>query len=566
MPSTPIITVDEERSQSRARLGICLASLVGFVVIVLGRNLPLADAVLGGFGTIIGYLAFAVAWHTWVTHRPRRDSWRRPVAMVADLGIMVFWMHHGDEWVTAYYPIFLWVIIGNGIRFGTRQLLVGIALGAAGFGSLLVANDYWSQNLGLGLGLLLGVVALPVFFLTVLRRLQTVSRLEVELAKSRLADRAKDQFLAAMSHELRTPMNGVLGMARLLQDSPLDAEQREQVDVITRSVNSLLNVINDILDYSRITANRLDLEAVPFDLRQLLDDAYQLLRPTAEQKGVELHFTYIDTTGGGFRGDPTRVRQVIFNLLGNAVKFTDEGHVALACEVADHGNHGHVTFIISDTGIGIPSDRLAAVFDVFEQADNSVTRQYGGSGLGLSICRQLVDLMKGEIGVTSREGVGSTFTVTLRLPTCDLVREKPAEAAPPRPGELPQFQLHALVVEDNAFNQLVIRKTLQKIGISVDVAADGAVALALIQQHAYDLVLMDIRMPVMDGYEATARIRARDDRRAQVPIIAVTAEATDAAREQCLAAGMTGFLTKPLRIERLVAAIEEHVLVSAGSR
>ncbi|MEZ4387142.1 MAG: ATP-binding protein [Candidatus Krumholzibacteriia bacterium] len=562
----PIITVDEERSQSRARLAICLVSLVGFSVIALGRGLPHTQAMVKGFGTILGYLAFGLAWHAWVTRRPRRDVWRRPLAMTADLGIMVFWMHLGNAWATSYYPIFLWVIIGNGLRFGRRQMLGGILLGAAGLGWLILNNDYWSANRSLGVGLVLGVAVLPIFFLTVLRRLQTVTRLELELAKSRLADRAKDQFLAAMSHELRTPMNGVLGMATLLRDTPLDAEQREQVEVISRSVDSLLTVINDILDYSRLNANRLDLESIPFDLRRLLDDACQLLRPTAEAKGVALELHFDGDPNRGFRGDMNRVRQVVFNLLGNAVKFTSEGEVVLDCRVEDHGDHGHLTLVVRDTGIGIPSERLAAIFDVFEQADNSVTRRYGGSGLGLAICRQLVDLMHGEISVRSRDGEGSVFTVTLRLPMCDLVREEPAAAPAARARALPQYALHALVVEDNAFNQQVIRKTLEKLGLAVDVADDGAVALTLIDERAYDLVLMDIRMPVMDGYQATRHIRARADDRAQVPVIALTAEVTPEARALCAAAGMNGFLAKPLRVDQLVEAVEAHVLAGAGPR
>jgi len=552
LPRLPVITIDEERSQSRARLAICTVSLLGFVLITRTQSIEPSVSLAHGFATVVGYLLFAMVWYAFVVRSPRRYPGRRYVSMFADIAIMVYWMHLGDKYVTSYYPIFLWVIIGNGIRFGTRFLTVGIGMGAIGFGSLLAFDSYWTANHALGIGLLLGVVVLPVFFLTVLRRLQAVSRLEIELAKSRLADKAKDQFLAAMSHELRTPMNGVLGMAELLKDTNLDEEQREQVDIITRSVDSLLNVINDILDYSKISANRLTLESVPFDLKQVLTDVYLLLGPTAEDKGVDLLFTYPEDAPRGFRGDPTRVRQIAFNLVGNAVKFTLEGSVRLACAVAPHRSRGNVVLTVTDTGIGIPADRQAAIFDVFEQVDNSVTRKFGGSGLGLAISRQLAELMDGEISVQSELGKGSTFTMTVTLPPCELSPTRaPADDTP-----LPSYGLHALVVEDNPFNQMVTRKTLLKVGITADVAGDGAVALAMLDQRVYDLVFMDVRMPVMDGYEATRRIRARSDAQARVPILALTAEATVKARERCLNAGMDGYLAKPVRIGQIVEAIE----------
>ncbi|HOX24125.1 MAG TPA: ATP-binding protein [Candidatus Krumholzibacteria bacterium] len=552
MTKLPVVTVDEERSQSRARLAICAVCVLGFFVIARTQADLDSRTLNHGFVTVVGYLAFAVAWHSFVVSRPGQLPRRRYVSMFADIAIMVFWMHLGDKYVTSYYPIFLWVIIGNGIRFGTRFLVIGITMGALGFTSLLAFDSYWRENQGLGIGLLLGVVVLPTFFLTVLRRFQAVSRLEIELAKSRLADRAKDQFLAAMSHELRTPLNGVLGMAELLRDTDLDPEQREQVSIITRSVDSLLNIINDILDYSKISSNRLTLEAVPFDLKQVLTDVHQLLAPTAENKGIQLTFDYPDDAPRGFRGDPTRVRQIAFNLVGNAVKFTLEGSARLACTVAPHRARGNVVITVADTGIGIPEDRQAAIFDVFEQVDNSVTRKFGGSGLGLAISRQLAELMDGEILVRSELGKGSTFTVSLTLATCEL----PAARQMADQAELPHYGLRALIVEDNSFNQLVTRKTLGKIGIRSDIAENGALSLAMLDQQSYDLIFMDIRMPVMDGYEATRRIRTRDDDRRRIPIIALTAEATVSARERCLAAGMDGYLAKPVRIGEIVAAIE----------
>ena len=553
MPSSPVITVDEEISQSRARLAICGISLVGFGVIVATQGIQQPSTLIEGFGTIVGYLLFGIIWHYIIVKHPRCYPRRRYVGMTADLGIMVFWMYLGDQYVTAYYPIFLWVIIGNGIRFGPRFLTVGLLMGAVGFGSLLVFDSYWRDHQGLGMGLLLGVVVLPVFFLTVLRRLQVVNRLEVELAKSRLADKAKDQFIATMSHELRTPMNGVLGMAELLKDSELSHDQREKVNVIARSVESLLNVISDILDFSKIRAGRLAIDSVQFDLKQVLTDVYVLLGPSAEDKGLSMYFKYPESNPRGFRGDPTRLRQIVLNLVGNAIKFTNEGRVVLECEVDVHGDQGSIKLQVADTGIGIPPERQAAIFDMFEQVDNSVSRQYGGAGLGLAISSQLTEMMGGQITLQSEVCKGSTFTVELKLPTCELAEQ----AAKPQQNELPNYGVHALVVEDNLFNQMVTRKMLTKLGVSTDVAENGAIAIDMLEKRTYDIVFMDIRMPVVDGYEATRFIRARDDALAEIPIVALTAEDGVKARDRCLAAGMTGYLAKPVRMDQIIVAIDE---------
>ncbi len=548
-----ITTVDEERSQSWARVMMGVVSLIAFSL--AGQFRDLAPSVLqSGLTTIISYLVFSLVWIAMVCRFPRRWEWRRNISMMADIGIMTFFLHLGGKYSAAFYPIFLWIIIGNGIRFGERYLLRGLALGTLGFGSLLVFDQFWSSNLEIGAGLLLGVVVLPVFYQGLLRRLRVMSQLEVELAESRLADKAKDQFLATMSHEIRTPMNGVLGMAQALGETDLNGKQQEHLHIITRSVESLLHIINDILDYSKITSHDLSLESVPFDLHRLLEDVQSLMQSTAEAKGVELIFDYPADTQRYFLGDPTRIRQIAFNLVGNAIKFTESGHVRISCSVAKRNPARNVELAIADTGIGIPADRLAAVFHQFEQADNSTTRQYGGTGLGLAISRKLSHMMGGDISAKSTVGKGSVFTVSLSLPTC----EAPAEDSTPEAGSevLPQFGLKALVAEDNRFNQVVVQNLLQRIGIQVDIAENGAVALEMLEKGNYDVVFMDVRMPVMNGYEATERIRQRDDELARIPILAVTADATRGDVQKCLAAGMDRHLSKPLRVAEVAKALE----------
>ncbi|MBK7672074.1 MAG: response regulator [bacterium] len=546
------IAIDEEAAQSRARVAICLISFLVFSGIGLKQGLDHSVTLIQGLATIINYLVFSTLWYAMVRRHPGQWPRRRYVTLLADLGIMTFFMHLGGAKVASFYPIILWVIIGNGIRFGERFLKVGIVAGSLGFGSLLMWDEYWSTHLNVGVGLFIGIIVLPVFFLGVLRRLRQVSELKIELAQSRLADKAKDQFLATMSHEIRTPMNGVLGMAETLSATNLDTQQREYLHIITRSVESLLNIINDILDYSKITSSSLALESVPVDLEQVLGDIHSLLRTSAENQGIELEFEVEPAAHGWFLGDPTRIRQIVLNLVGNAIKFTQRGGVRVTCRAGEFADGCNLELKIRDSGIGIPADRLGAIFRQFEQADNSTTRRYGGTGLGLAISRKLARMMGGDIAVKSTEGKGSTFTVLLRLERT----EKPVAMPVPDPVVLPDFGLRALVAEDNKFNQVVVRNLAKRIGISVDIAENGAEAVRMVGEGAYDLVLMDIRMPVMNGYEAAARIRARGDEIASIPILAVTAEATKADIQQCLDAGMDQHLSKPLRIADVAAAVQ----------
>jgi two-component system sensor histidine kinase RpfC len=551
-PNARNVAIDEELAQSRARVVICLVSFLVFSFIGWRKGLDSSVTLLHGLATIMYYLAFSTAWYVLVRRNPGRWPRRRYVTLVTDLGIMTFFMHLGGGNVASFYPIILWVIVGNGIRFGESFLKVGLVAGSAGFGSLLLWDDYWHRNLDVGVGLLAGIVVLPVFFLGVLRRLRLVSELKIKLAESRLADQAKDQFLAAMSHEIRTPMNGVLGMAETLRDTDLDTGQRECVHVITRSVQSLLNIINDILDYSKITAQALELESTPFNLREVLGDVHQLLSTNTVGRSLKFTFDYEDGAPRNFLGDPTRIRQIVFNLVGNALKFTLEGEVRLICRTGDFGHGRNVRIEVRDTGIGIPADRLAVIFRQFEQADSSTTRRFGGTGLGLSICRQLTLMMGGEIRVQSTEGRGSVFTVDLALPAGP---PPPPPPAPVTADELPSFGLRALVAEDNKFNQVVMRNLTRRLGISVDVAENGAEALRMLETGEYDLVFMDVRMPIMNGYEATRSLRARADRLAALPVIAVTAEATRNDVRLCREAGMDLHVAKPVGVQALADAV-----------
>ena len=322
--------------------------------------------------------------------------------------------------------------------------------------------------------------------------------------------------------------------------------------IITRSVESLLNIINDILDYSKITSSELVLEQIPFNLERLLEDVQQLLKTTTEARGISLQFSYPDEAPRYFVGDPTRLRQIVLNLVGNAIKFTEQGLVRVTPQIKTGSEVDTVVLEIEDTGVGIPEERLEAIFDQFEQADNSTTRQYGGTGLGLAISRRLARLMGGDIQARSVVGSGSVFTVRLNLTETSAPAPKPV----PAPEALPNFGLRALLAEDNKFNQTVVVNLMRRIGIEVEIAENGAQALEMLESKSYDLVFMDIRMPIMNGYEAAQAIRSRTDHLARIPIIALTAEATRADVRKSKESGMDVHLTKPIRVAEVVEALD----------
>ncbi|MBZ5727575.1 MAG: response regulator [Acidobacteriia bacterium] len=387
---------------------------------------------------------------------------------------------------------------------------------------------------------------------------------ELRLAKEKAeeAARLKGEFLANMSHEIRTPMNGVLGMISLVLDRCSDGEEREQLQVAQTAAQSLLSILNDILDLSKIEAGRMTLEAIDFDLRSTVEESLRMFEIAAAEKGLDLSLAFAPDCPGWVRGDPVRLRQVLINLVGNAVKFTSEG----AVRVAVRPSGGGVRIDVADTGIGIEPSKLKSVFEAFTQADGSHTRQFGGTGLGLTITRRLVSLMGGRLWAESEAGKGSLFCVELPLEARPAERpEDPAAEPPPLPPA--RAGLRVLVAEDNAINQKVIGSMLRRQGWSVTMAGNGTEACQSFLEEPFDLILMDVQMPELDGLEATRRIRREELRRGSfghIPIIALTAHANQSHHAQCLAAGMDAVITKPVDLKTLLRGIGT-VLACAGS-
>ena len=395
---------------------------------------------------------------------------------------------------------------------------------------------------------------------------------ELQVAQTQAEDatRAKSDFLANMSHEIRTPMNAIIGMTELTLKSKLSRPQHQQLRTVKLAADSLMNLLNDILDLSKVEARKVHLEQIAFSVRDTLSETVKLLTLHANEKGLKLTGHVAPRTPHRVTGDPMRLRQVLVNLASNAIKFTEKGSITLRIEIADRqADQMHLRFEVTDTGIGIPADKLELIFEAFAQADSSTTRRYGGTGLGLAISSELVRLMGGRIEVDSKVGKGSTFRFALPFTGGESAVDPAKVKSRSLPAKRAAKRLRVLVAEDNPINQHLMVQLLKTQGYTVKLVADGREALAASAKQSFDLILMDVQMPVMGGLEATKEIRNRErGTDVHVPIIATTAHAMSTDRDNALSAGMDFYLSKPIRAEDLFRAIDnlvhDHVALKRG--
>jgi two-component system sensor histidine kinase RpfC len=568
---------EQEFRQTKVRVYIVAAILV-YLLWYVFHDGKVEQWELEVLAVTTSFLAFSVALVVLVLATRRESVPRRFIGMVGDNAVATYFISQMGEAGALILFVYLWITVGNGFRYGRRYLHLCHLMSILGFCTVLAISPFWSKHLWIGGGFLIALCALPLYVARLSRRIEE-AREHAEESRKRAddANQAKGRFLANVSHEMRTPLNGVIAMADVLRETDLNESQREIVETLGTSAQLLLAQIEDVLDMAKIEAGRVQIEAMPFDLGKLLTSTVKVVLPQARYKGLAINTEIAPETARWFMGDSHHLRQILLNLLSNAVKFTERGEVTLRATVASPGESGaRVRFEVKDTGIGISREKQAVIFEPFAQADDSITRVYGGTGLGTTIARQLVSLMGGDIGVVSELAVGSLFWVELPLPFSeprgiDLTAEvtlsrrlSSAAFAAQQSSKITKIRgARILVAEDNATNQRVTQLILESGGHRATIVANGEAALDALERWSFDLALFDLSMPVVSGLEALKLYRFTTSK--PIPILILSANVTTEIIAECEQAGCAEFIPKPVRPTMLLDAIEHHLATSAES-
>jgi two-component system sensor histidine kinase RpfC len=550
-----------ELEQSLLRVAIPAAAILVLVALGLWKG-SLDYGQQRGLAIAIAFLVFAasITGHIVLKGEHTNVKARRVLGIFADNAVNTYFMFVMGEGGAIVFGVYLFVTFGNGFRYGRWYLHLSQAFSLCGFLCVLVFSPFWSQHPAIGVGMLIALFVLP-FYVGVLAQRITEAKLRADEA-----NRAKDRFLANVSHEMRTPLNGVIAMADMLRETSLSSQQADMVDTLSTSAQMALKQVEDVLSAAKFEAGRTRAVEAPFDLIQLVRDTSKVVLPQAGYKGLSVTVDTGARAAAWFNGDAGHLQQVMLNLLSNAVKFTEKGAVALRAVIPDNvaaeGDSVVVRIEVQDTGIGIPKDKLAAIFEPFAQADDSITRNYGGTGLGTTIARQLTTLLGGSIGVESTPGIGSLFWVEIPLRPCEAIAGLDgSQTLRKDPIDLPATALvrgaRVLVADDNETNQRVTELILRSRGHIPTVVSNGDEALDALEAYDFDIALFDLSMPVLSGLDALKAHRFISEN--PIPVIILSANVTSPLVEACKAAGAADFVAKPVRASLLLDAIERQL-------
>lgn len=547
---------DSEHQQALVRAAM-LAVVLAYLLVVVAPHRELAEPLATCLRFLTLEAGVALIILGWLWWDPRVSHARRMLGMLADYSLIAVGMVQLGEYLSPLYVVLMWITVGNGLRYGPQYLYVAIMAAAVTFATVVVLTPYWQQNHFLAWGLLLGLVAVPLYLSSLLHALTRAT------AAARAASEAKSRFVANMSHELRTPLNGIVGMSELLSATMLTGEQRDCTQVIQTSARTLRQMVDEVLDFASIEAGKLRRNDADFELSEVLQSIQVMLQPGALAKNLTLDIAAPPgEVPRWLHGDSGRLRQILINLVANAIKFTEVGGVRVDVEMLESdASHARLRFSIRDTGIGIPVDLQARIFDAFEQAESGRDRRYGGTGLGTSIAKALTELLDGRIALESRVGEGSLFRVEIPFALV-----QPAQL-PDRASNIIDFDdpfvrhrarvrpLRILAADDQPANQLVLQKLLEKAGHRPVLVGDGHALLDLCATDSFDAIITDLHMPGIGGVEVIKQVRAMEAGLPHTPFIVLTADVTVDARHECLNAGAMAVLTKPLVLTQLLSAL-----------